>query len=136
MKSVVALWLAAVALASVLTGQEVFGRARWSTFIILLYGLTSLLTFVQLLRTLEQLDFLNGLVTTAEINPVALARLTAYLDPLHRRALLPRGYDEQAIIADLLLEFVEMHCPHLLGQAGPSAAGYPPGPPPAVAGPT
>ena len=38
---------------------------------------TSLLTFVQLLRTLEQLDFLNGLVTTAEINPVALARLTA-----------------------------------------------------------
>ena len=38
---------------------------------------TSLLTFVQLLRTLEQLDFLNGLITTAEINPVALARLTA-----------------------------------------------------------
>lgn len=72
----------------------------------------------------------------AEVEPGALARLTAYLDPLHRRALLPRGYDEQAIIADLLLEFVEMHCPHLLGQAGPSAAGYPPGPPPAVAGPT
>lgn len=38
---------------------------------------TSLLTFVQLLRTLEQLDFLNGLVATAEVNPVALARLTA-----------------------------------------------------------
>lgn len=38
---------------------------------------TSLLTFVQLLRTLEQLDFFNGLVATAEINPVALARLTA-----------------------------------------------------------
>lgn len=38
---------------------------------------TSLLTFVQLLRTLEQLDFFNSLVTKAEVNPVALARLTA-----------------------------------------------------------
>lgn len=38
---------------------------------------TSLLTFVQLLRVLEQLDWLNGLAVSAEINPVALARLTA-----------------------------------------------------------
>ena len=38
---------------------------------------TSLLTFVQLLRSLEQLDFLSALVATAEVNPVALARLTA-----------------------------------------------------------
>jgi transcriptional regulator with XRE-family HTH domain len=35
-----------------------------------------LLTFVQLLRTLEQLDLLDTLVTKAEINPLALARLT------------------------------------------------------------
>ncbi|MBO3272196.1 helix-turn-helix domain-containing protein [Hymenobacter defluvii] len=38
---------------------------------------TSLFTFVQLLRVLEQLDFLNGLTTTAGVTPVALARLTA-----------------------------------------------------------
>lgn len=37
---------------------------------------TSLLTFVQLLRALEQLDLLDFLVTKAEINPLALARLT------------------------------------------------------------
>ena len=36
---------------------------------------TSLLTFVQLLRTLEHLDVLEGLVTKAELNPVVLARL-------------------------------------------------------------
>ena len=36
---------------------------------------TSLLTFVQLLRTLEQLDLLDALVTKAEINPLVLARL-------------------------------------------------------------
>ena len=36
---------------------------------------TSLLTFVQLLRTLEQLDLLDGLVTKAEISPLALTRL-------------------------------------------------------------
>lgn len=36
---------------------------------------TSLLTFVQLLRTLEQLDLLDTLVTKAEISPLALARL-------------------------------------------------------------
>jgi transcriptional regulator with XRE-family HTH domain len=36
---------------------------------------TSLLTFVQLLRTLEQLDLLEPLVTKAEVNPVTLARL-------------------------------------------------------------
>jgi transcriptional regulator with XRE-family HTH domain len=35
----------------------------------------SLLTFVQLLRTLEQLDLLDAFVTKAEINPLALARL-------------------------------------------------------------
>ena len=52
----------------------------------------------------------------AEVEPAALARLTAYLEPLHRRALLPQGYDEQEVIADLLLEFVELHCPHVLGQ--------------------
>ena len=36
---------------------------------------TSLLTFVQLLRTLEQLELLEGLVTKAEISPLVLARL-------------------------------------------------------------
>lgn len=36
---------------------------------------TSLLTFLQLLRTLEQLELLDALVTKAEINPLALARL-------------------------------------------------------------
>lgn len=36
---------------------------------------TSLLTFVQLLRTLEQLDALDALVTRAEISPLAIARL-------------------------------------------------------------
>ncbi|MCI1186871.1 BLUF domain-containing protein [Hymenobacter sp. DH14] len=61
----------------------------------------------------------------AEVEPAALGRLTAYLDPAHRRALLPQGYDEQEIIADLLLEFVELHCPHVLGQPGDGAATYP-----------
>jgi hypothetical protein len=61
----------------------------------------------------------------AEVEPVALARLAAYLDPPHRRALLPQGFDEQAIIADLLLEFVELHCPHVLSQPGNRAAGRP-----------
>ena len=37
---------------------------------------TSLLTFVQLLRTLEQLDSLDALMTRAEISPLAIARLT------------------------------------------------------------
>lgn len=37
---------------------------------------TSLLTFVQLLRTLEQLDSLDALVTRSEISPLAIARLT------------------------------------------------------------
>lgn len=36
---------------------------------------TSLLTFVQLLRTLEQLDLLEAFVTKAEISPLAMARL-------------------------------------------------------------
>lgn len=36
---------------------------------------TSLLTFVQLLRTLEQLDSLDALITRAEVSPLALARL-------------------------------------------------------------
>jgi Sensors of blue-light using FAD len=54
----------------------------------------------------------------AEVEPAALARLIAYLDPPHRRALLPQHYDEREIIADLLLEFVELHCPHVLGQPG------------------
>lgn len=54
----------------------------------------------------------------AEVEPAALARLTAYLDPLHRQALLPQGYDEHEVIADLLLEFVAQHCPHVLGPSG------------------
>lgn len=37
---------------------------------------TSLLTFVQLLRTLEQLDSLDALMTRAEISPLAIARLS------------------------------------------------------------
>ena len=37
---------------------------------------TSLRTLVQLLRTLEQLEWLDGLRTQAEINPLALARLS------------------------------------------------------------
>ncbi|UPL51386.1 helix-turn-helix transcriptional regulator [Hymenobacter sublimis] len=37
---------------------------------------TSLLTFIQLLRTLEHLELLEPLVTKAEVNPVTLARLT------------------------------------------------------------
>ena len=47
MKSAVALWLGVVALASVLTGQGVFGGSNWdwAVFLALLYGLTSLLTF-------------------------------------------------------------------------------------------
>ena len=61
----------------------------------------------------------------AEVEPAALGRLTAYLDPLHRRALLPQGYNEQEIIADLLLEFVELHCPHVLAQPGNQAASPP-----------
>ena len=61
----------------------------------------------------------------AEAEPAALARLTAYLDPLHRRALLPQGYDDQEIIADLLLEFVTLHCPHVLSQSGDSPPRYP-----------
>lgn len=56
----------------------------------------------------------------AEAEPAALARLTACLDPLHRRPLPPQGYDEQEIIADLLLEFVALHCPHVLSQPGDS----------------
>ena len=36
---------------------------------------TSLLTFVQLLRTLEQLDLLEAFMTKAEISPLAMARL-------------------------------------------------------------
>ena len=35
----------------------------------------ALLTFVQLVRTLEQLDLLESFVTKAEISPLALARL-------------------------------------------------------------
>jgi transcriptional regulator with XRE-family HTH domain len=35
----------------------------------------SLLTFVQLLRTLEQLELLDVFVTKAEVNPLALVRL-------------------------------------------------------------
>lgn len=36
----------------------------------------------------------------------ALARLSAYLDPRHRAALLPGTYDVGEFIADTLLEFV------------------------------
>ena len=36
---------------------------------------TSLLTFVQLLRTLEQLELLEAMITKAEISPLAMARL-------------------------------------------------------------
>ena len=61
----------------------------------------------------------------AEVEAAALGRLMAYLDPDHRRALLPQGYNEQEVIADLLLEFVEQHCPHVLGQPGDRAAGLP-----------
>lgn len=61
----------------------------------------------------------------AEVEPAALGRLSAYLDPPHRRALLPEGYDEQEIIADLLLEFVAQHCPHVLGQPDNRAASRP-----------
>ena len=61
----------------------------------------------------------------ADVEPAALARLTAYLDPPHRRALLPQGYDEQEIITDLLMEFVGLHCPHVLGQPGDRAASRP-----------
>jgi hypothetical protein len=58
-------------------------------------------------------------VDFAEAEPADLARLTAYLYPMH---LLPQGYDEQAVIADLLLEFVEQHCPQVLGPPGIQAA--------------
>ena len=61
----------------------------------------------------------------AEVEPAALARLAAYLDPSHRLALLPRGYDEQEVVADLLLEFVELHCPHVLGPPDDRAVSRP-----------
>jgi hypothetical protein len=58
----------------------------------------------------------------ADAAPDVLARLTAYLDPRHRHELLPHGYNEQVIITDLLLEFVEQHCPQALTQPGHEAA--------------
>ncbi|MET4076832.1 BLUF domain-containing protein [Hymenobacter sp. UYCo722] len=61
----------------------------------------------------------------AEVAPDALVRLTACLDQSHRRVLPPQGYDEPEVIADLLLEFVELHCSHVLGQPGDRAA-HPP----------
>ena len=61
----------------------------------------------------------------AEVEPAALGRLMAYLDPLHRRALLPHGYNEQEVIADLLLEFVALHCPHVLARPGDRASSRP-----------
>ncbi|MDQ2793770.1 MAG: BLUF domain-containing protein [Bacteroidota bacterium] len=61
----------------------------------------------------------------ADVEPAALGRLTAYLDPLHRRALLPQGYDEHEIMADLLLEFVELHCPYVLSRPGDHASSRP-----------
>ena len=69
--------------------------------------------------------FPHASLAAAEVAPAALARLTAYLDPPHRRELLPQGYDEQGIIADLLLEFVEQHCPQVLGHPGQSSASRP-----------
>lgn len=81
----------------------------------------------QAVRTLEAaavrgLLFPYASLGFADVEPDALARLTAYLDPLHRRALLPQGYDEQEMITDLLLEFVGLHCPHVLEQSGDRAA--------------
>lgn len=73
----------------------------------------------------RKLLFPHASLGFAEVEPTALGRLIAYLDPPHRHALLPRGYDEQEIIADLLLEFVEQHCPHVLGQPGDRAASRP-----------
>lgn len=61
----------------------------------------------------------------AEVESAELSRLVAYLDPAYRRTLLPQGCDEQEVIADLLLEFVELHCPHVLGQPGDRAASWP-----------
>ena len=61
----------------------------------------------------------------SEVEPAPLARLTAYLDPPHRRALLPQRYDEREVIADLLLEFVELHCPHVLDQPVDQASNRP-----------
>lgn len=46
-----------------------------------------------------------------QVLPVTLVRLERYLDPQHRAALLPRGYDGQEIIADLLREFMEEPVP-------------------------
>ena len=69
--------------------------------------------------------FLHASMGFADVEPAALGRLTAYLDPLHRRALLPAGYDEQAIMADLLLEFVALHCPHVLSRPGDRAGSRP-----------
>lgn len=60
-----------------------------------------------------------------DVEAAALARLIAYLEPPHRQAILPQGYDEQEIIADLLLEFVEQHGPHVLGQPGDGPGSYP-----------
>ena len=58
----------------------------------------------------------------ADVEPDTLGRLAAYLDPAHRQALLPQGYNEQEVITDLLLEFVELHCPHALRYPGDRAA--------------
>ncbi len=49
----------------------------------------------------------------------ALARLSAYLDPQYRAALLPNAYDIEEFIADTLLEFVREE---------PAVAGQPPRP--------
>ncbi|GAA4035636.1 hypothetical protein GCM10022409_20460 [Hymenobacter glaciei] len=69
--------------------------------------------------------FLPARLGFAEVELTALDRLIAYLDPAHRRALFPQGYDEQEIIADLLLEFVELHCPQVLAQPGDQATSRP-----------
>ncbi|GAB3669951.1 hypothetical protein GCM10027594_34590 [Hymenobacter agri] len=84
----------------------------------------------QAVQTLEMANvrgplFRHASLGFAEVEPPALARLTAYLDPAHRRALLPQGYDEQEIISDLLLEFAEQQCPHVLGWPGDRALGRP-----------
>ena len=75
--------------------------------------------------TVRRLLLPHAILAFAEVEPVNLARLTAYLVPQHRRALLPLAYDEQEVIADLLLEFVELHCPHLLALPGDGPASRP-----------
>ena len=50
-------------------------------------------------------------LSSNRVSSAALARLTGYLDPQHRAALLPCSYNDQEIIADLLYEFLEEQSP-------------------------